>query len=47
MVVAGCGGGGRSSMGLRKCNDGLSEVYGGQGYAKVVVVVDEEATVPK
>jgi len=25
----------------------VAEVYGGQGYAEVVVVVDEEATVPK
>ena len=26
---------------------GWSEVYGGQGYVEVVVVVDEEAIVPK
>ena len=25
----------------------MVEVYGGQAYAEVVVVVDEEATVPK
>ena len=26
---------------------GVVEVYGGQAYAEVMVVVDEEATVPK